>query len=69
MLYIVIYLVTTTPVSVFGVLCIVLLSELVNKLLQLSDQLFKVFVLGACRGGIMGEKSKETNILVKKSNK
>lgn len=65
------YLVTTSSVNVFGVLCIVWLSELANELLQDSAQLFKLFVLGAFRGGIMGKKGKEANILAKKkrSNK
>ena len=53
-------------VNVFGVLCIVWLSELANELLQDSAQLFKLFVLGAFRGGIMGKKGKEANILAKK---
>lgn len=60
------YLVTTSSVNVFGVLCIVWLSELANELLQDSAQLFKLFVLGAFRGGIMGKKGKEANILAKK---
>ena len=45
-LYSNLYLVTTSSVNVFGVLCIVWLSELVNELLQDSARLFKVFVLG-----------------------
>lgn len=60
------YLVTTSSVNVFGVLCIVWLSELANELLQDSAQLFKLFVLGAFRGGIMGKKGEEANILAKK---
>lgn len=70
-LYSNLYLVTTSSVNVFGVLCIVWLSELANELLQDSAQLFKLFVLGAFRGGIMGKKGKEANILAKKkrSNK
>ena len=65
-LYTNLYLVTTSSVNVFGVLCIVWLSELANELLQDSAQLFKLFVLGAFRGGIMGKKGKEANILAKK---
>lgn len=65
-LYSNLYLVTTSSVNVFGVLCIVWLSELANELLQDSAQLFKLFVLGAFRGGIMGKKGKEANILAKK---
>ena len=44
------YLVTTSSVNVFGVLCIVWLSELANELLQDSAQLFKLFVLGCMQG-------------------
>lgn len=61
------YLITSSSINVFAVLCIVSFNELVNRILQDSDQLFKVFVLRCmCVGGLVGEKGREVNILAKR---
>lgn len=65
-LYSNLYLVTTSSVNGFGVLCIVWLSELVNELLQDSARLFKMFVLGCMEGRDNGKEGQGGQYFSKK---